>query len=115
MFAVYLSAGGVLLLGTLSFSDVINILNLLYCFGQLIEFAAFIYLRVYQPELYRPYKIPLDSVGVITMLMFPSVFIFVIIGFSSRLCFAVALCLGFGNYDVSFDVVDEAPTMDGVC
>lgn len=93
VYAVLLSAGGVLVLGALSFSDVINILNLLYCFGQLIEFAAFIYLRIYRPDLHRPYKIPLGLIAVTIMLIFPILFIFVIISYSSHLCFLVAVCL----------------------
>lgn len=94
VYAVMFSAAGVLLLGVLSFSDVINILNLLYCFGQLIEFAAFVWLRYKRPDLHRPYEIPLGLAAVTVMLLFPTVFIFVIIGFSTRLCFWTAVCLG---------------------
>ncbi len=78
-----LSAVGVALLSWLSFSSVIDMLNLLYCFGQVIEFCAFLHLRRTQPDLARPYKVPLGLVGMCVLLSFPLAFIGVILSFSS--------------------------------
>ena len=41
----------------------------IYCLGELLEFAAFIWLRIKAPDLYRPYRVPLPTWGVILMLM----------------------------------------------
>ncbi|KAH7666632.1 Amino acid/polyamine transporter I protein [Dioscorea alata] len=57
----------------LSFSDIIAAANFLYSLGMLIEFAAFIRLRIKLPELKRPYKVPMGIAGVISMCTVPSV------------------------------------------
>jgi amino acid transporter len=41
----------------------------IYCLGELLEFAAFIWLRIKAPDLHRPYRVPLPTWGVILMLM----------------------------------------------
>eukprot|EP01041_Mallomonas_annulata_P006894 gene6894-13989_t len=56
---ILMSATGILFLSEMSFTEVVEMLNLLYCFGQIIEFAAFVQLRISHPDLHRPYKIPL--------------------------------------------------------
>jgi hypothetical protein len=90
-----MSASGVFCLCWLSFSQVVEMLNLLYCFAQLIEFAAFVQLRIKHPDMPRPFKIPLGTVGVSLMLLVPTLFIFVMIGFSSVLSIVSAgfMCL----------------------
>ena len=82
-YGVLLSASGVVCLGWLSFSQVVDMLNLLFCFGQAIEFCAFLHLRRTQPDMPRPFKIGVGLVGMCVMLAFPLMFIFVIISFSS--------------------------------
>ena len=78
-----LSATGVICLGWLSFSEVVDMLNLLFCFGQAIEFCAFLHLRRTQPDMPRPFRIGIGFIGMCVMLSFPLMFIFVIISFSS--------------------------------
>jgi amino acid transporter len=68
---ILLSAGGILGLVLLSFMEIIELLNFLYCLSQFIEFAAFIKLRMSQPHLHRPYRIPLGTVGCVVMLLPP--------------------------------------------
>ena len=92
-YGVLLSASGVVLLSVMSFSDVIAMLNMLYCFGQLIEFAAFLYLRYARPDLPRPYTVPLSTWSMAAMLVPPVVLIFVIIGLSSAYTIAASLLL----------------------
>ncbi|XP_039136375.1 probable polyamine transporter At3g13620 [Dioscorea cayenensis subsp. rotundata] len=57
----------------LSFSHIIASANFLYNLAMLIEFAAFIRLRIKFPELKRPYKVPMGTAGVIGMCAVPSV------------------------------------------
>lgn len=63
------SASGVLLLSWMSFQEIVEFLNFLYCIGMLLEFAAFVWLRIKQPDLLRPYRVPLGTVGVVLMLL----------------------------------------------
>lgn len=91
-YGILMSASGVFCLCWLSFSQVVEMLNLLYCFAQLIEFAAFVQLRIKHPDMPRPFRIPLGTFGVSLMLLVPALFIFVMIGFSSVLSI---VCAGF--------------------
>jgi len=47
----------------------VEFLNFLYSIGKLLEFAAFLWLRWSQPELLRPYRVPLGFMGVTLMSM----------------------------------------------
>lgn len=93
VYGILLSAGGVLCLGWMSFGEVVAMLNLLYCYSQIIEFAAFISLRVYRPDLPRPFRIPIGTVGMAALLALPMVFIGVVIYFSSPIALGLSLVL----------------------
>ena len=41
----------------------------IYCLAELLEFAAFVWLRVKAPNLHRPYRVPLPTWGLILMLL----------------------------------------------
>lgn len=92
-FGVLLSASGVICLGWLSFSEVVDMLNLLFCYGQAIEFVAFLWLRWAHPDMHRPYTVPIGFAGMCVMLFFPMVFIGVIVAFSSRQALVVSSTL----------------------
>ncbi|CAM9624730.1 unnamed protein product [Laminaria digitata] len=99
--AIVASSTGVAFLGLLGFEAIVEILNLLYCFAELLEFAAFVKLRVHHGDLYRPYAIPLGTVGVCVLLLPAAVFIVLLASLSSRLTWAVsgvALFIGWGLY-----------------
>ncbi len=101
IYGILLSAGGVLCLGWMSFGEVVAMLNLLYCYGQVIEFAAFLHLRVVRPDLPRPFRVPIGTVGMSLLLSMPIVFIGVVIYFSSALALGLSLLLcamGCGMY-----------------
>lgn len=89
-YGILLSASGVLFLCTMRFSEVVQLLNLLFCFGQAIEFIAFVELRRSRPDLHRPYKIPLDTTGCCLLVAFPLLFLVVICAFSSFRCLFTA-------------------------
>lgn len=80
---IILSASGIVALCWMSFSEVVDMLNLLYCYGQAIEFFAFLYLRKMKPDMPRPFKIGVGFYGMCLMLSFPLAFIIVILYFSS--------------------------------
>ena len=66
--AIALSASGVLLLAPLSFLEIVDLLNFVYCLAELLEFGAFLALRVRAPRLARPFRVPLGTVGCALML-----------------------------------------------
>jgi hypothetical protein len=49
-------AGSVVAHSVLQLSDIVEVLNAVYCLAELLEFAAFEWLRVTAPALPRPYK-----------------------------------------------------------
>jgi amino acid transporter len=88
------SCCGVVVLCWMHFSDV-QLLNLLFCIGQIIEFAAFLELRRSRPDMNRPYKIPLGFGALCLMVALPCAFILVIISFSSDSALMVAFSVAF--------------------
>ena len=96
------SASGVLLLSSLSFQEIIAAENYLYCFGMLVEFSAFIWLRVHRPvDIPRPYKMPLGTVGVVLMCTPPTILLFLVMIFATWkviIISFVAAFLGFAVY-----------------
>nr|DAD41468.1 TPA_asm: hypothetical protein HUJ06_015790 [Nelumbo nucifera] len=85
--SILCSATGVVLLSWMSFQEILEFLNFLYSIGMLLEFAAFIRLRVKKPDLQRPYRVPLQTFGV-TMLCLPPAFLLVLV-----MCLATAKTL----------------------
>ncbi|KAF4695627.1 hypothetical protein FOZ60_004124 [Perkinsus olseni] len=78
--AICLQLCVILSLTTLNFLDIVELLNCIYCLAELLEFAAFLYLRYTNPNIWRPYTIPLGFWGCIILLLPPSVFICFILG-----------------------------------
>lgn len=80
---ILFSASGVLMLSWMSFQEIVAAENFLYCFGMILEFMAFIKLRIRQPATSRPYKIPLGTVGSIIMCIPPTILICVVLALST--------------------------------
>lgn len=98
---ILFSASGVLLLSWMSFQEIIAAENYLYCFGMFLEFAAFIWLRIKNPTMPRPYKIPLGTVGVTLMCIPPSALLCVVLAIASLKVMIVsitAVLIGFLFY-----------------
>lgn len=83
LIGILFSASGVLLLSWLSFQEIVAAENFLYCFGMILEFIAFIRLRMKYPAASRPYKIPVGTVGSILMCIPPTILICVVLAISS--------------------------------
>ncbi|KAG4205700.1 hypothetical protein ERO13_A04G118900v2 [Gossypium hirsutum] len=77
-FSILCSATGVIFLSWMSFQEILEFLNFLYSIGMLLEFAAFIKLRIKKPDLHRPYRVPLETFGV-TMLCLPPALLLVLV------------------------------------
>ncbi|XVF01371.1 hypothetical protein REPUB_Repub04eG0082400 [Reevesia pubescens] len=76
--SILCSATGVIFLSWMSFQEILEFLNFLYSIGMLLEFAAFIRLRIKKPDLHRPYRVPLQTFGV-TMLCLPPALLLVLV------------------------------------
>jgi len=70
----------VLPLAMINVEDLIERLNGVYCLAELLEFAAFLRLRLQMPELRRPYRVPLNFAGCVMMLAAPSAMCVVLLG-----------------------------------
>ncbi|CAA6657509.1 unnamed protein product [Spirodela intermedia] len=88
--SILCSATGVLLLSWLSFQQIIEFLNFLYALGMLLEFAAFVRLRIKKPDLHRPYRIPLGTFGVTVFCLPPSLLIVLVMSLASARTFIVS-------------------------
>lgn len=62
----------------MSFQEILEFLNFLYAIGMLLEFAAFIVLRIRKLDLERPYKVPFQTFGA-TVLCLPPAFLLVLV------------------------------------
>eukprot|EP00882_Tetradesmus_deserticola_P016009 GHRQ01017077.1.p1 GENE.GHRQ01017077.1~~GHRQ01017077.1.p1 ORF type:complete len:485 (+),score=158.81 GHRQ01017077.1:249-1703(+) len=76
---ILLSSLGVVCLGFFSFVDIVEMLNAVYCLAELLEFAAFVRLRMVAPALPRPYRVPLPTWGLVLMLLPASLLLVVIL------------------------------------
>lgn len=95
---ILFSASGVVLLSWLSFQEIVAAENFLYCFGMILEFLAFIRLRMKFPAANRPYKIPVGTVGAILLCIPPTGLICLVLALSSlkiMIISLIAVLLGF--------------------
>ncbi|KAI4303457.1 hypothetical protein MLD38_039084 [Melastoma candidum] len=90
---ILLSASGVVFLSWMSFEEIVAAENFLYCLGMILEFIAFIRLRMRYPNAVRPYKVPLGTVGVIGMCVPPTALICVVLALSSLKVAMVSLVI----------------------
>ncbi|KAL0383909.1 UNVERIFIED_CONTAM: Polyamine transporter RMV1 [Sesamum radiatum] len=80
---IMFSASGVILLSWLSFQEIVAAENFLYCFGMIMEFIAFVKLRIDHPAASRPYKVPVGTAGAILMCVAPTLLILVVLALAS--------------------------------
>ncbi|EFN50801.1 hypothetical protein CHLNCDRAFT_37683 [Chlorella variabilis] len=69
VYAIMASSVGVMGMASFDFLEIVELLNCVYCMGQLLEFVAFVWLRIRYPTLHRPCRIPLPTWGCIAMLV----------------------------------------------
>lgn len=99
--SILCSAIGVIFLSWMSFQEILEFLNFLYAIGMLLEFAAFIKLRIKKPDLHRPYKVPLQTFGVTMLCLPPAVLLVLVMCLASLRTFIVSggvITVGFLFY-----------------
>lgn len=88
---ILFSASGVILLSWLSFQEIVAAENSLYCFGMIMEFMAFVTLRVKYPNASRPYKVPVGTTGAILMCIPPTIFVFLVLALAPSKVMVISL------------------------
>ena len=91
LIGILFSASDVLLLSWLSFQEIVAAENFLYCFRMILEFLAFVWLRVKHPFASRPYKIPVGTIGAILMCIPPTILICIVLALSTLKVFLVSI------------------------
>ena len=67
-YAILASSVGIAAMASFNFLDIVELLNVVYCMAELLEFMAFLWLRMRFPMLHRPFRIPLSTIGCAIML-----------------------------------------------
>ncbi|BBH09673.1 Amino acid permease family protein [Prunus dulcis] len=91
--SILCSATGVIFLSWMSFQEILEFLNFLYAIGMLLEFAAFIKLRVKKPDLHRPYKVPFQTFGATMLCLPPALLLVLVMCLASLRTFFVSGCV----------------------
>ncbi|KAG5398249.1 hypothetical protein IGI04_020063, partial [Brassica rapa subsp. trilocularis] len=99
--SILCSATGVIFLSWLSFQEIIEFLNFLYALGMLLEFAAFVKLRIKKPDLNRPYRVPLNTFGTLLLCLPPSLLVILVMVLAAPKTFLISgfiIVVGFCLY-----------------
>lgn len=67
-YAILASSLGIAAMASFNFLEIVELLNVVYCMAELLEFTAFLYLRLRYPNLHRPFRVPLSTLGCAIML-----------------------------------------------
>nr|AGT16030.1 permease [Saccharum hybrid cultivar R570] len=89
--SILFSASRVILLSWMSFQEIVATENYLYCFGMILQFIAFVKLRVTHPNATRAYKVPLGTIDVVLMIIPPTLLIVVVMALASYNVMAVSI------------------------
>jgi amino acid transporter len=74
----------IVLMGASGLDKLIEMLNFNYAISLLMEYTAFLKLRIYHPELNRPWKIPFGTVGCIIFFLPTYFFILLVLALYMR-------------------------------
>lgn len=80
----------------MDFESIVASANFLYSLGMLLEFAAFIWLRMKKPQLKRPYRVPMKLPGLVIMCLIPSGFLVVIMVVATKIVYLVSGLMTLG-------------------
>jgi amino acid transporter len=70
--AILVNSVGVAALIPFSFQDLVQVDMFLYALALVLEFAALVWLRLKQPEMPRPYRVPFGTAGAIALSLPPT-------------------------------------------
>lgn len=90
---ILLGVAVICVLGTSNLDTLIEMLNFNYAISLLMEYCAFIKLRISQPDIVRPFRVPLNTTGCIIMLIPTFITTFLIFGLATYQTYAFSLCV----------------------
>jgi amino acid transporter len=90
-YGILLGLSIVLLMSVTNLESIIELLNFDYAISLLMEYAAFIKLRMSKPELHRPYRIPFGTFGCCLLMMPSFAFTLLVMGLASKYTMAFGL------------------------
>lgn len=94
----------------MSFQEILEFLNFLYALGMLLEFAAFIKLRIKKPDLSRPYRVPLQTFGATMLCVPPAILLLLVMclaSFKTYLVSGAVVIIGMFLYPALNHVKDR--------
>jgi amino acid transporter len=95
--SIIVNAAGVALLIPLSFQELIQVDMFLYALALLLEFAALVWLRIKEPGMPRPYRVPFGMPGVVAISIPPVALCLISIALSNEVTKYAALAgIGIG-------------------
>ncbi|KAJ8565152.1 hypothetical protein K7X08_007728 [Anisodus acutangulus] len=81
----------------LDFQDIVASANFLYSLGMLLEVASFLWLRYKFPKLTRPYKVPVNLLGLVIMSLIPCGFLVFIMVIATKIVFLISGLMTIGG------------------
>ncbi|MCL7026878.1 hypothetical protein MKW94_010120 [Papaver nudicaule] len=79
----------------LKFENIVSLANFLYGMGMLLEFAAFIWLRIKKPDLHRPYKVPANVPALCILCLIPAGFVVYVMTLAKPVVYGISAGLTF--------------------
>lgn len=96
---IFISTLIALTVSYMDFTNIISCVNFLYSLGMLLEFASFLWLRKKLPATNRPFRVPMEMLGLIFMCIIPSGFlVYVMVVATKMVCIVSALLTFFGIF-----------------
>lgn len=89
---IILGTAVIIVMGTSDFDSLIEMLNFNYAISLLMEYCAFLKLRITRPDLERPYRIPLNTVGCFILFTPPIVLTLLVLCLSTYSTFIFVAC-----------------------
>mmetsp|Transcript_38365 Transcript_38365/g.79775 ORF Transcript_38365/g.79775 Transcript_38365/m.79775 type:complete len:600 (-) Transcript_38365:162-1961(-) len=102
----------IVVMGTSDFDQLIEMLNFNYAIALLMEYCAFIKLRIYQPQVERPYRIPLNTVGCVILFTPTFLVTILVLGLSTYTTFIFVFCTNVVGFLVFYGKTRSEATRD---
>ncbi|KAK3151740.1 hypothetical protein QOZ80_3AG0249890 [Eleusine coracana subsp. coracana] len=85
-----------------SFNNIVAAANFLYSLGMLLEFAAFIWLRIKRPDMARPYRVPGRLPSAVVLCLVPSAFLVFVMAIAGWKVYAISAAFTAGGLGVYY-------------
>lgn len=95
-YGILLGTFVIILMTLLDLEGLIEMLNFQYSVSLLMEYAAFVKLRISRPDLPRPYRIPFSTAGCILLFVLPVTMTLLIMCLASRWTLLFSLVFNLG-------------------